>query len=95
MKCKTHHDAGSCVCVCVCVCAYVCAKSVDAFQVQYEYIHRELAEYLQCGDTSFALANARTVVNSLSAIDKGKTGFQKQFEVSSKWHKLVKDDARN
>ena len=49
--------------------------------MQYVYIHESLAEYLVCGDTSFAVMNARIEVRKLSGVENHRTGFQKQFEV--------------
>ena len=49
------------------------------------YIHEALSEYLVCGDTSFAIMNARVHMRNMGAVEDGKTGFQKQFEV---WHFL-------
>ena len=49
--------------------------------MQYVYIHESLAEYLVCGDTSFAVMNARIQMRNLSKVEDHKTGFQKQFEV--------------
>ena len=46
------------------------------------YIHDALSEYITCGDTTFALMNARTVVRELNDTHEGKTGFEKQFEAS-------------
>ena len=50
-------------------------------QMQYVYIHESLAEYLVCGDTSFAVMNARIEIRKLGVVEDHKTGFQKQFEV--------------
>ena len=46
------------------------------------YIHESLAEYIQCGDTSFLVTDAYHKAKKLNEIDDDeKTGFQKQFEV--------------
>ena len=52
-------------------------------QSQYKYIHDALTEYITCGDTSFPLMDARKLVKELSESLDGKTGFEKQFEVSN------------
>ena len=49
--------------------------------MQYVYIHESLAEYIVCGDTSFAIMNARIHLHKMGTIKDDKTGFQKQFEV--------------
>ena len=49
--------------------------------MQYVYIHESLAEYLVCGDTSFAVMNSRINMRNLGRVEDHKTGFQKQFEV--------------
>ena len=46
------------------------------------YIHESLAEYIQCGDTSFLVTDAYHKIKDLNkSTDDGKTGFQKEFEV--------------
>ena len=52
--------------------------------MQYIYIYESLAEYIVCGDTSFAIMNARIHLRKLGATHDHKTGFQKQFEVCKK-----------
>ena len=47
------------------------------------YIHESLAEYIQCGDTSFLVTDAYNKIKDLNKTnDDGKTGFQKEFEVN-------------
>ena len=48
------------------------------------YIHESLAEYIQCGDTSFLITDAYNKIKDLNKTnDDGKTGFQKEYEVHS------------
>ena len=47
------------------------------------YIHESLAEFIQCGDTSFPVSRAYNKVIELNEMnDAAKSGFGKQFEVS-------------
>ena len=50
-------------------------------QSQYVYIHDALSEYITCGDTSFALMNARIVLRDLSSTQGDMNGFHRQFQV--------------
>ena len=50
-------------------------------QAQYIYIHDALSEYITCGDTSFPLMDAHTVLRDLNRTQGDKSCFLKQFEV--------------
>ena len=59
---------------------------VTSIQPQYEFVYTALLEFIICGDTSIAGAEAlKQKVTKLSAIDNlvNKAGFQLQFEVIS------------
>ena len=55
-------------------------------QDQYALIYDAVLETIICGDTQIQPSNLRTAVNRLSKKNKvgfaGKSGFEKQFEVS-------------
>ena len=47
------------------------------------YIHESLAEYIQCGNTSFPVTGAYHKICELGKCnDDDKTGFESQYEVS-------------
>ena len=48
------------------------------------YIHECLSEYIQCGNTSFPITGTYDIIKELSQRKEAKSGFEKQFEVSSK-----------
>ena len=51
-------------------------------QAQYIYIHESLAEYIQCGDTSFPINGIHQVIKELCEKTGEKSKLTKQFDVS-------------
>ena len=56
-------------------------------QDQYAFIHDAVLETLICGDTQIPSSDLLRALDKLKKVDKhfnGKTGFEKQFQVSGK-----------
>ena len=45
------------------------------------FIHDALKELILCGETEILAPNLRIVINKLSRMTDGTTGFEKQFQV--------------
>ena len=47
------------------------------------YIHDALSEYITCGDTSITTKALKFKMDELSSVSEHKSGYEKQFIVSS------------
>ena len=60
-------------------CSLICLYT----QEQYIYIHKSLADHIQCGDTSFPIDKANHRIKELKKKNDAELcGFQKEFEVN-------------
>lgn len=56
--------------------------SLIYIQIQYNFVHDVLNEFILCGDTEILAPDLKTVINWLNEISDGESGFCKQFTVS-------------